>query len=36
MNRKQNKSSGISYNQEAQTQLWQISEKLTGLVFQGV
>jgi NAD(P)-dependent dehydrogenase (short-subunit alcohol dehydrogenase family) len=36
MNRKQNKSSGISYNQEAQTKLWQISEKLTGLVFQGV
>jgi len=33
MNRKQKKSSGISYDQEIQTKLWQISEQLTGIVF---
>jgi NAD(P)-dependent dehydrogenase (short-subunit alcohol dehydrogenase family) len=34
INRKQNKSSGISYNQETQTKLWHISEQLTGIVFK--
>lgn len=34
VNKKQAKSSGISYNQETQTKLWHISEKLTGIVFE--
>ncbi len=34
MNRKQTKSSGVSYNQEIQKKLWHISEQLTGIVFK--
>ncbi len=35
-NRKQKKSSRISYDAETQKKLWQISEQLTGIVFEDV
>ncbi|MBW2358137.1 MAG: SDR family oxidoreductase [Deltaproteobacteria bacterium] len=36
MNKRQKKSSSISYDAETQTKLWQISEQLTGIVFEDV
>ena len=36
MNKRQKKSSRISYDTETQTKLWQISEQLTGIVFKNV
>jgi NAD(P)-dependent dehydrogenase (short-subunit alcohol dehydrogenase family) len=34
MNRKQTKSSGISYDQKTQKKLWHVSERMTGIVFE--